>query len=111
VIELHISYTLRSPHPSSEWTMVHEENKRFPDMAAAMGFLKQQYGHVKKRRPCYVDTKSRGTIQCGWIYCYKGERDISHGDMRTIYQQDWVHVYHADYRSVDVTQKEVSHES
>lgn len=108
MIELHISYTLRSPHPSSEWTMVHEESKQFADMAEAKKFLKYRYGHGKKRVPVYVDTKSRGTIQCGWIYCYKGERDISHGDMRTIYQRDWVHVYEVEYRSVNVSKKEVA---
>lgn len=111
MIALHISYTLRSPHPSSAWTMVDEERKQFPDMAAATAFLKRQYSHVKKRQPVYIETQSRGTIQCGWIYCYKGERDIGHGDRRTIYQQDWVHVSEVHSRSVDVTTKEDTRES
>jgi hypothetical protein len=98
VIVMHRSWTARTPHPSSSWTRFHEDEHRFTDKDAALTFLHSEYYHCKKRLPCYQDTQSRGTVQSGWIYCYK-ERDQG----KTYYHQDWVSFYDVQYRVLDVS--------
>lgn len=97
MLHVHLSYTARTPHPASAWTLYHEQTLRFNDMAAVKDFLRRQYLYCKKRVPCYQDTKSRGTIQTGWIYCYKDREDC-----KTYYRQDWVSVGNVEYAAVDV---------
>lgn len=106
MIHVRFSYTQRTPHHSSAWTEVHEDCRTYPDMEAALAAVKEQYWHVKTRKPVYQDTVSRGTIQTGWIYCYKDTYQDRHTPLHTIYNQDWVTFYEADYRAIDVTAKE-----
>ena len=107
MIHLRISCTKRSPHPSSEWTRVQDETHRFPTMAAAHAFLAEQYAHVKTRKRVWQDRVGMKPMQTGWIYCYKDTRDISHGDMRTVYCQDWVTFCRVDYRAIDCREKDL----
>jgi hypothetical protein len=106
MVIVRISYTMRSPHPSSKWTQVHDETQYHADMATARAALKDQFCHVRKRLPVYQDTVSRGTVQCGWIYCYKDKQWWKDSRWHTAYHQDWVTFLYADYRVVDVTKKE-----
>lgn len=106
MVVVHISYTQRTPHPSSAWTRVHETHRTFPDLDTAKAAIKDQYWHVKKRLPVYLDTKSRGTIQTGYIYCYKDTYEDRHTPKHTIYNQDWVTYTQVDGYAIDVTKKE-----
>lgn len=42
----------------------------FAELSHALAWANEHYKDCKRAR-MYVDTKSRGTIQCGWIYRVK----------------------------------------
>ena len=90
MIRVHITQTCRTPHHTSEWRTFNNYSKTFPNLEKAHAWVKLEYSHCKKRRPCYRDTK-QGTIQTGHIYCWK-EEECSRETMKwsTYYRQDWV---------------------
>jgi|ERR1044071_5005305 hypothetical protein len=100
MIQMHVSMTARTPHPSSEWTIYHEYSKQFPDMASARDYLSDEYYYCKKRKPIYQDTKSRGTVQCGWCYCFKTREEG-----KVHYEQHWVSFHDVSARVIDVKAK------
>lgn len=102
MVVVQISYTHRTPHPSSEWTIFHEERRQFPTIAAAHENIDEQYTYVKKRVPVYQDRVGMKPMQTGWIYCYKEQEDG-----KTWYRQDWVIYGRLDFRAIDVRDKDI----
>lgn len=91
-----ITRTSRPAGRNGEWRAYDFETHDFDSIAEARAWIKTEYdGHnrpLKTRKPMYIDTKSRGTIQTGWVFHGK----ITEGDRsrpncwRTDYLQDWV---------------------
>jgi len=70
------------------YTCTNEQVKEFVDLQEAIEYLETMYYYTKTRRRIYSESKSRGVIHSGYIYCYK-ERDYG----KTYYCQDWVSFY------------------
>jgi len=92
-----VTVTPTNRTPRGTWTRWQSYTRHFDTMADAREFLRDEYAHCKKRIPCYQDTRSRGTIQTGYIYCFKIREDG-----KTYYQQDWVSFAETDSRAIDV---------
>ena len=95
MITLTITPTSRTPR--GEWMRGTSHTREYESMDAAREFLADEYFYCKKRIPCYQDTQSRGTIQTGYIYCFKVREDG-----KTYYQQDWVSFADTTHAAIDV---------
>lgn len=89
-IIVQIDKTSRPAGRGGQWARYGSELAHFNTVREALAWIKGQYdGRTRpvgpRRVPVYVDTKSRGTIQTGWIY--SGKEGDSDG---TTYLQDWV---------------------
>jgi hypothetical protein len=76
-----ITKTARGFGREQEWRRYSVETNRFDNAADALRWIDEHYPRKKNRRPIFVDSKSQGTIQTGWIY---PGRDCHN------YTQDWV---------------------
>ena len=73
--------TARAYGRNQQWFCCdNQKTERFDTVADALAAVKKRYGNAK-RSPMYSDTKSRGTIQTGWVI--SGKNDDG-------YTQDWV---------------------
>lgn len=87
-----IARTSRNAGRNDDWSRYDSETHHFDSAQDACAWIKEQYdGSLRslgpRRVPIFVDTKSRGTIQCGWIY--SGTERHEEG---TVYLRDWVSV-------------------
>lgn len=104
---LEITKTKRFFGRNQEWFKYDVKHERFDTIKDARAWMRETYGNGK-RQPIYVDTKSRGTFQTGWIFSSKDDDG---------YLQDWVSVNeivsesNKEIRAFDVArkQKEVTH--
>ena len=83
--------TSRAAGRGHDWCRYEHETHDFDSVGEAKDWIKEQYHRGERpfsgrRSPIYVDSASRGTIQCGWIYSGK---ETSGG---TTYLQDWVSI-------------------
>ena len=85
-ILLTIDKSYRYPSPSSHWTCFDRGKMVCGTLKQAKDFIKEEYSHVKKKHPCYIDTKDGETKRIGTIYCFKEKDDYG----KTLYRQDWV---------------------
>lgn len=81
-ILVEIQETFRAMGRNQDWARGGYETLRFDTVADAMEAIRDRYPQ-KRRKPIYQDTKSRGTIQAGWIFSNKL-------DWEKTFQQDWV---------------------
>lgn len=77
---LEIEKTARPYGRGQNWFRYDSKLLRFDSVPDALAEIVQRY-RGKKRAPVYVDTKTRGTIQSGWIYSGRDDGN---------YTQDWV---------------------
>ncbi len=94
-ILMQVTMTGKGCHPDDKWAMYHYYEKRFDVMQDARNYLKDEYYYCKTRKPMYVDTRSRGTIQCGWIYCMKVKEEG-----KTHYEQHWVSLFEESRQAI-----------
>lgn len=80
-ILVEISQTARHMGRNQEWFRYGNATHRFDNASDALAWIAANYPNAKSRKPIYVDTKSRGTIQTGWIYSGRDDGN---------YTQDWV---------------------
>lgn len=88
MIELLITYTAKSYHPSSKWACVGQEKRAFPGISEAKAFLREQYPG-KKRVPMYRDTPNGKPKQTGYVIGYRNA-DYSHAPIERWLSQDWI---------------------
>lgn len=91
-ILIETTYTCRHAGKGQDWYSYDRNTARFDTVEDALAHIRAVYPNVKGRQPIYIDTKSRGTIQCGWIYSRREEQqDRSRANGRsTVYCRDWV---------------------
>ena len=88
-IEVLITPTGKSFHPSAEWHHLASRPERvtFANLDEAKVYLGGRYGSCK-RQPMYIDTGA-GAKQVGYIYGFRNA-DWSHAPVEHWLQQDWV---------------------
>ena len=91
MIQLHITETGKGYSPKDNYTILNEQTKTFPDIAAAESWLVEIYGKCKRSK-MYVDTKDGDSIHCGYVYGFRNS-DISHVPVDKWLQQDWITFY------------------
>lgn len=86
-----ITRTSRVAGRGGDWITYDAATHHFDSIAEARAWIKEQYPQ-KPVSAVYVDTKSRGTVQTGWIFGRK-ERGCTQSDWRTVYYlRDWVSI-------------------
>lgn len=86
-----ITSTAKGYAPKDEWSTFDVSRHFFDTLDEAREFVRDRYAG-KRGRPIYMDTKSRGTIQCGYIFSSREEdqdRSAADGVYRYM-RQDWV---------------------
>ena len=110
MIVLNISKTSKSIGSQGEFRHFDQEELVFKSIAEAKAHLREEYGNCK-RVPMFRDSadKTKPPIQCGYIYCFRGEEyDRRDGRVRWI-QQDWVEVIRRIEAIQDVSKREWTH--
>lgn len=100
MIELSITMTGRSYHSSAQYTEFNSTTEVFPDLPAALAWLKEQYGK-NKRQKMYIDVDGKSK-HVGYIYGFRNA-DYSHSPIERWLQQDWVFIreVHSHYVDLD----------
>lgn len=80
-ILVEVTQTARAMGRNQEWCRYNNATHRFTNEDDALNWIDANYSNKRGRKPIFVDTKSRGTIQSGWIYSGKDNGN---------YTQDWV---------------------
>jgi hypothetical protein len=89
MIDLALDFTAkRRGSKTGTWSSYDYRVEHFADMADAKAFLTDLFGKCKTQ-PIYQDTKTKGTIKTGRIYCYIED------DMTV---QVWVSFYDGKYK-------------
>jgi len=88
MIQLTITETGKGFSPKSDWTIINEAKKTFPDMETVKVFLKERYGKCKRVK-MYQDNKNNESVHCGYIYSFHNA-DWSHCPVEKWIQRDWI---------------------
>jgi len=88
MIELDITHTWKSYHPSSKWAITHEETKYFDDMDQANKWINETYGK-SKRSPMYIDTKKGESKKVGYVIGFRNG-EYYEGKNHKFLNQDWI---------------------
>lgn len=102
LIRIAITRTWKSYSPRAEWESYDQEDKLFSDMRAARAWLKDSLPSGT-RKPMYIDTVSRGTIQCGFIVGFRHDDYSDRGQRLKHLEQWWVEFQ--EVRSLDIGRK------
>ena len=89
MVRLEIAKTWKSYSPRAVWSRYENEAHNFETMADAKAWVKENVP-PGRRAPMYVDTRSRGTIKCGYIVGFRVNDYDAHGNRVKHLEQWWI---------------------